>query len=801
MFKNYFKTALRNIWKNKVTSSINLFGLSVGMTAAVFIFLWVENEISFDDYHTDRNDIYRVTNAIQVNKSETWIWETAPMPLADRAVKEIPEVRNAARVIINTYGSPVFNINHKLFEEKTSAWVERTWFDIFNYDFVAGSKAAFGENPFSIILTESKAKKYFGNENPIGKIIKVDTVNYTVRGVIKNNPLNSSFRFDVLLQMDGRFSNAQTFKNDRTWNNYNFITFLKLNPGASKSLVESKLNGIIANNRKNTNNPPKVSLEPLKNMYFESDLQSSNMPHGNKKTTYIFCVLGLLLLMTACINYVNLTTARAGIRAKEVSVRKITGARRSHLFFQFIVESLTISLLSLLITLLLIQLCLPAFNTITGEHFQLPLNSPSVWKILLATLAVATILNGVYPATLLSSFKPLNVFRGKSLLRFSDGSIRKGLVVFQFGLSILLIMGTIVIYRQLNFIQTSNPGYNISQVVSLQIPYKSYSKLDEEQRKYFFTAMKQELLSQSSIAAVSTGGSEIMDVGNSSSGNADWDGRDTTYNPTISQLSVDEDFQKMFQLQLKSGHWFKSGTEDSHNYILNETAANAFNMHQPVIGQRFIYGGDTGKIIGIVKDFNYKSMHEKIGPMILSFNDGSDSYIFIKTLPGNVPKALRAAKKIWSKFISAQPFNFTFLDDSFNNLYKSDIKTSQLILIFSIIAIIISAMGLFGLATFTAERRTKEIGIRKVLGASVRQIVMLLSKDFLRLVILAIVIACPIAWWLMNNWLKDFAYRINITAWIFIAAGSLALLIALMSVSFQAIKAAMANPVKSLRSE
>ncbi len=800
MFKNYFKTAFRNIWKNKITSSINLFGLSVGMTAAVFIFLWVQNEISFDNYHAAKNNIYRITNTIHVNKNETWIWENSPMPLAQAAAQQIPEVKNAARVVINAYGGMVFTINHKLFAEKTSAWVEKTWFNIFDYHFVAGNAAAFGQNPFSIILTESKAKKYFGDESPIGKIIKVDTVNYTVQGVIKDNPLNSSFRFDVLLQMDGRFSNPQSFKNDNTWHNYNFTTFLKLAPNAKKPLVESKLNNIVAKNRSDDNNLPKVSLEPLKDMYFESDLQSSTMPHGNKKTTYIFFVLGLMLLITASINYVNLTTARASLRAKEVSVRKIAGAQRGHLFLQFIIESVTISMLSLIITLLLIQLCLPAFNSIADEHFQLPVNSPSVWKILLGTLAMATILNGVYPAALLSSFKPLNVFRGKSLLRLSDGSIRKGLVVFQFGLSVILIMGTIVIYRQLNYIQTSNPGYNISQTISLQIPWKSYSKMDDDQRKNFFTGMKQDLQSESSISAVSIGGSEIMNVGNASSGNADWDGRDTTFNPTIADLSADEDFQNMFQLQLKSGHWFKA-KEDMHNFILNETAAKEFNMHTPILGQRFTYGGDTGKIIGIVKDFNYKSMHEKIGPMVLSFNEGSDSYIFIKTMPGNIPRALNAAEKVWSKFIPAQPFDFTFLDDSFNNLYKSDIKTSQLILIFSIIAIIISALGLFGLAAFTAERRTKEIGIRKVLGASVQQIVMLLSKDFVRLVIVAIVIACPIAWLLMNNWLQDFAYRINITAWIFIMAGSLALLIALMSISFQAIKAAIANPVKSLRTE
>ena len=424
-----------------------------------------------------------------------------------------------------------------------------------------------------------------------------------------------------------------------------------------------------------------------------------------------------------------------------------------------------------------------------------------MWQVLLGTLLFATILNGIYPALLLSSFKPLNVFRGKTVLKLRDGAVRKGLVVFQFALSMVLIMGTIVIYRQLRYIQTTNPGYNVSQVMGIQIPYNVYRSLKDDDRQVFFAGMKRELQSQSSIAAVSSGGSEIVNVSSFSSGNADWDGRDTTYNPAIAHLSVDADFQKMFGLQLKQGHWFSPGKEDWHNYILNETAAAEFNMHKPIIGQRFTWGGDTGQVIAVVKDFHYKSMHEKIGPMVLSNNQGSDSYFFIKTVPGNIPKALSAAGTAWAKFIPTEPFSYTFLDDSFNNLYKSDIKTSRLIFIFSIIAIIISALGLFGLVAFTTEQRAREIGIRKILGASIQQIATLLSKDFVRLVVIAIVIASPVAWWVMNKWLQDFAYRIDIGVGIFIVAGALALFVALISVSIQAIKAAIVSPVRGLRSE
>ena len=798
MFKNYFTTAFRNIWKSRATTCINLFGLSVGMTAAVFIFLWVQNEISFNNYHADHEHIYRVTNSIQISKEEAWIWESSPLLLAEFAVKEIPGVRQASRVLSNSWGGPVLSANDKFYAGKTSAYVDKNWFDFFHYDFISGNAAAFAKDRFGIVLTESKAKEYFGNALATGQVVRVDTVNYTVQGIIKDNPVNSSFRFDVLMQMSGRLSNPDTYKNDKNWNNFGYITFLQLRPGAHKEQAEAGLNQIFASNR--SNNSGRASLRQLSDLYFENDLQSSEMPHGNKTTTYIFSLLGLLLMVTACINYVNLTTAKAGLRAKEISVRKIIGANRSNLFWQFIVESFLISVFALSITLLLLHLCLPVFNSITGKTFELSISSLTVWKVLVATLFFAAFLNGIYPALLLSSFKPLNVFRGKSLLKVNDGAIRKGLVVFQFSLSIILITGAIIIYRQLNYVQKSNPGYNASQVISIQVPYRNYAGMLPDQKKTFFAAIKQQLLSQSSIAGVSNGNNEIIDVTSASSGNADWDGRDTSYNPTIAHLTVDAEYKSLFQLSMKEGRWFQPA-DNRRDYILNETAAAAFNMHKPLIGQRFTWGGDTGRVIGVVKDFHYKSMHEKIGPMVIDNGMGTGSYFFVKTLPGNAARAVAAAASIWAKNIPAEPFTYNFLDDSFNRLYQSDIRTSNLLFIFSIITIIISALGLFGLAAFTVEQRTKEIGIRKVLGASVKQITALLSKDFLQLVAIAILVASPISWWVMNKWLQDFAYRISIHAGIFIIGGLFALLVAICAVSVQAIKAAVANPVKSIRTE
>lgn len=799
MISNYFKTALRHLRKGRITSFINLFGLSVGMTAAIFIFIWVQNEISVNRYQPNKATVYRITSSIGVSKDETWVWENSPMRLGEFAKNEIPEIKALTRLVLNSWGGPVFKINDQLFTEKTSAYVDSNWMNIFEYEFVAGNKAAFNSDPFSIVLTESKAKKYFGDVNPVGKQMKADTLNYVVQGVVKDNPANSSFQFDIIMRNESRLGNPQVQKNDQSWGNFNYITFVQLNGSNVSGVVTGKLNAILDKNRKNNN--AKASLVPLGDIYFEENLQSSSMPHGNKTATIVFAILGILLLKTACINYINLTTARASLRAKEIGVRKINGAGKMSLFVQFLTESLATCLISILVSIGLIKLLLPLFNSITEKSFVNPFTSVQVWVLLFAILVFTTLMNGIYPALLLSSFRPLNVFRGVSVLKLNDGFIRRGLVVFQFALTILMITGTIVIYRQLNFIQNSNPGYNISQIMSLQIPWRSFYNSRNEARKNMIQSMKNELQSQSSIEAVSTGGAEIMNVGNASSGNADWDGRDSLYNPTFAVMQVDTGFKRMFQLQMVAGDWFGTGKADEENYILNETAANTLGIPKPVVGQRFSWGGDTGRITGIVKDFHYKSMHEKIGPMVIMYNGGSDSYLFLKTKPGNIPKAIQSANAVWSKFLTDQPFTYNFLDDSFNKLYKSDLKTSRLILIFSIIVVIISSLGLFGLATFSAEQRTKEIGIRKVLGASVPQIARLLSKEFLLLVIIAFVIAAPVAGWLMNKWLEDFAYRINLGAGIFIFAGLISILIALLSVSVKAVQAAMENPVKSLRSE
>jgi ABC-type antimicrobial peptide transport system permease subunit len=793
MFKTYFKTSWRSLWKNKTTSIINITGLAVGMTAAVLIFLWVQNEMSFDNYHKDADNIYRLTTNL---KAQGWIWETTPLLLADAVKKDIPEVEKTARLYSGDM--PIFNINNNLSYEKSCAYVDDDWFKMFHNNFIQGNAAAFANDENSIILTASEAKKYFGSRNALGTVIHVDSMNYVVKGIINDAPANSSFQYTAFIPLGNLLKNAARKTNDEQWDNANYITFIELRAGANKSLVSKKISSVLQVNSGDNDHESSITLEPLKNMHFETDLQSSSFVSGNISTVYIFSVLGMLLLLIACINYVNLTTAKASLRAKEVSIRKIVGANRAHLFNQFLAEALLVSCIALMATIALIHFCFPAFNSITNKNFQLPFTSPNFWKVVGLTLLTAFVLNSIYPAIVLSSFKPLNVFRGFTFLKLKDSFLRKGLVTLQFTISVILIAGTIVIYKQMQFIQQTNPGYNKSQVLITHVP----PNIDFNKKNEIVNDIKQDLLTQSIIQNVSLANQSIVNIGSYSTGSADWIGRDTAFNPKIAQLSTDANFINTMQLQMKEGRWFEQGNEaDKNNVVLNEEAIKELKIPQLYIGQRFVWKGKTGQIIGIVKDFKFHSLHDKTGPLVAFQNPAWYNTFMIRISPNGASRSIAALNKTWEKFLPGSPHEYNFLDDAFNELYKADQQSSTLILAFAIIAVAISCLGLFGLATFTAENRSKEIGIRKVLGASVSSITQLLTKDFLKLVIVAIIIASPIAWFAMNKWLQDFAYRINISWWMFAAAGLFAVVIALITISFQAVRAAIANPVKSLRTE
>jgi ABC-type antimicrobial peptide transport system permease subunit len=755
------------------------------MTAAILIFLWVGNEVTYDNYHRDANRIYRITTNVTKLK---WTVETAPLPLVGPIRGSLPGVE-AVTCLKPAYNT-TFHVGDEFFTEKQTAYVDSAWFTLFHYDFLEGNARNFFSSPHSLILTTAKAKKYFGAKDPIGRTLRIDTVDYRVAGIIKEIPANSSFQFDMLMPLDALLTDPGRREYEMSWN-YNYQIYLKVRPGARLDKISAAITDVQTRNIGNTFGAF-YSLIALKDIHFETDLTSSGggIIHAKRSTVTIFSILGIFLLVIACINYVNLTTARASLRAKEVGIRKIIGAQKSSLFLQFILESFMISILSLLITIALVDLVLPAFRELTDKQFPTPFAIPQTWMVIGGTLLAATALNGIYPALLLSGFHPLNVLRGAAVLKLKDLFLRRGLVVLQFTFSIVLVIGTIIIQRQLSYIQHSDPGYNRSQVFAVSIPDTSTG------------IIKEQLLEQTSVAGVTIANQSVVNITNSNTGSADWDGRDTAYRPTVFMLSADEDYKKVMQLQLAQGRWFDAGApQDKHNFILNETAVNTFDLRKPVIGQRMRFQHDTGTIIGIVKDFHFASLHEKIQPIIIRNRDYGRTIYFVRTRPGQTTQALAAARALATRYNPSKPFNYTFLDDQFDNLYKADKKVSTLILLFSGIAILISCLGLFALAAFTAQQRIKEIGIRRVLGATVPNIVALLSRDFLRLVGLSILIATPIAAYAMHRWLENFAYHIPLSAGYFVAAGALALLIAAITVSTQSIRAATANPAQSLRTD
>jgi putative ABC transport system permease protein len=799
MFKSYLKVAWRGLQKDFAANLTKIGGLAIGMTAAILILLWVQSELTYDSYHENANRIYRVTYDFKSNNGDQ-ISEYSPYLLAPAAKKEIPEVESATRFFTSPWETPIFNIRGELYNEKSYGYVDENWFTIFHYEFVDGNSINFAKNPFSLILTESKAKSYFGKSSPIGQFIKIDSTNYEVQGVIKDNPNNSSFQFDVLLPLSAYLSRAVNRQVEESWNSANYITFLKLAGADDKKKTEFALNRIL--NSAVTAGKSSAELLSLKDMHFEKGSAFSSIAHGDSKTIYILESLVFLLLFVASINYVNLTMARSGRHAKDVSIRKIVGARFRELFLKFMIEAALMSFIALLCTFILIKLVLPLFNTVSGKHFALDLLSTDLWRVAGAVFLFALLLNSVYPAILLSSFNPLLVFRGISILKIKDSYFRKSLLVLQFIISISLIIGSIVMIDQIKYVRNLTDFQAGNKVFSVSSPVKLYLINGREKNANLLALYKQELLAESSIEDVSMGGSSAINIQGSRKGEVEWEGRPKDFAPEVAALNADPEYIHLFGLRMTAGRWFRaSDGSNSHYFILNETAVEEFNIHPPVVGKRFILSRDTGEILGIVKDFHFKNLHEKIAPLVIFNTPSGQFHLFVNPSSNNAGQAIRTARALWEKLVPAFPFDYSFLDIEFDNLYKAENRILALVVSFSIISICIAILGLLGLVSLATEQRAKEICIRKVVGASAVDIIRLISKNYLALVLLAILIASPISWWAMGFWLDDFAYRINLSWYIFTAAGLSVLSIVILTVGFVALNAYFRNTAASLRPE
>ena len=788
MFKNYLKTAWRNLSKSRFYTLINIGGLSVGLTIGILLLLWIQDEFSYDSFHKNASRIYKIENMVGTGSSRQ-LWQATAAPIGVLAKKQIPGVEDVARVTNNTFYG-LFKYRDKLFNELENLFTDPSFFSMFDFNLIRGDKG----NPFpdnnSIVITQSTSKRYFGDEDPMGKIIVADdSVNFKVTGVINDFPKNSSLQGDIFFPMSllaqKRYAGNTEGRNlDNDFIQFDFDTYVLLKPNFSFSGFAKKLRDIHLSIKPDDTDVGYVWL-PLEKIH----LYHADGSDGGIGIIRVFGIVALLILAIACINYINLSTARSMLRAKEVSLRKIVGAARWQLFIQFIAETTLLFLLAVAMALMFVYFLTPLFNQVSSKNITVDFFDYRIWKVISLTIIGTLIVSSIYPAILLSSFQPLKALKGKISAGISSAAFRKVLVVIQFAFSVILITGTIVIGNQLKYIRSKQLGYDKENVLSLWTINMSPH----------FDAIKTELLKQPGVSDVTWASVNIINYGGQTGDNS-WDGKENGETLMLCPMNVDKNFIPFFKMKLSEGSGFTGDVSDSMHFILNEAAVKAARLTNPV-GKKFKLWKTEGTIIGVVKDFHYSSMRKKIQPAIFYCQSKTFGSIYIRTTGHDAAKVIATAQAEWKKYNPGFPFEYNFLDDRFKRLYESEQRTGLLFDIFSGIAIFISCLGLLGLAAYTAQIRTREIGIRKVLGSSVTGILRLLALDFMKLVVIAIIIATPVSWYFMNKWLQDFAYKINIGWFVFVVAGLLAIAIALLTISFQSIKAALANPVKSLRTE
>ncbi len=807
MIKNYLKIALRNLWKSKGFSFINIFGLAIGIAVCLLIMLFVIDEVSYDKYNKKADRIYRVDGDVKFGGTH-FILAVAPDPMGPTLKKDYPQVEQYVR-FRDRGGFRIKKGNENLQENKV-IHADSTLFDLFTLPMIAGDPKTALTEPKSVVITERISKKYFNSTDVVGKLFIVnDTNNYKITGVIKNIPTQSHFNFDFFVSMSSIDESRQN-----NWLSNNFNTYILLKENTDAKSFESKLKDVVnkyvgeqaqqflnmsmADFRK-AGNFDDYNLTPLTKIHLHSDKVAELGANGNLQYVYIFSAIGIFILLIACVNFMNLSTAHSSNRAKEVGVRKVLGSMKQSLVYQFLSESILISFIALIFAVVFAALLLPYFNQLSGKEIELGLFSKG-WLIpsLLLIVVIVGLLAGSYPAFYLSSFQPVSVLKGKLAKGFKSGWFRSSLVIFQFAISIILIIGTVVINNQLKFINNKKLGFDREQVFIIKNTYSLGN-----QAKTF----KNELLNISGVQNVTmTGFLPTGDYRNDSPlyPEATLDQKKAV---AMQNWTVDESYIPALQMQITKGRNFSSQMPtDSSALIINEAAAKLLNFDDPINKTLYYITSLKNKtvkeyhIVGVIKDFNFNSLRQIVSPLALFYGEEKGSVAMqIKT--DNISSLIAQVENKWKSIVPGQPFNYSFMNDDFNKIYSSEQRVGKIAMTFSILAILIACLGLFGLVTYAAEQRTKEIGIRKVLGATVSNIVTMLSKDFLILVTIAAFIAFPVAWWAMNKWLQDFAYRINISWWIFIVAGVVALLIALITVSFKAIKAAIANPVKNLRTE
>lgn len=791
MIKNYLKTAWRNLKASKFYTLINMSGLAIGLATAIMLLLWVRHELSYDRFHQDYRNIYLLSAHFMSGDKET-SWSGVPGALSVFA-KSIPQVRSLVRISEDEGQVLADGDRRKLIDGNHTAFVDSTFFSIFDFPLLRGHRQQLFPNSHSAVISRSLAVKIFNSVDVLGKLILFRKEHFTITGVMEDFPENSSLQLDALFPMSlyaqqftANGGNGDWKTIDEDLGNYAFKTYVKLQASTDPAAAARDFTAAYKKAR-NGDSKTKFTLQNLAGIH----LTAIDGNDAALKMVHIFLLVAILLLAIAAINYVNLSTARSLIRAREVGIRKIIGATKFQLFFQFVTETLLLFAVATAIAIGLIFLLMPLYNRISGKALHFSLADAQMWKVIGLSILGTLAASSIYPALVLSSFRPAQSIKGRAAVGMSAGLFRKILVVFQFTISVCLIISTLVISRQMAYVRQMDLGYDKNYVFTVPLSHEVVNHID---------AVKNELKKETGVVGVSL--SNIYDMSNfgNATGDLNWEGKPEGRSQIIGQALVDEDFIPTMGIQLLEGGNFSGSPADSNHYIVNEAAVKAMGLKPPYVGQPITFHERRGVIIGVMKDFNFQPLKEKITP-ILFFTWWKGNILFIRTTAKGAQQAIAAAERQYKKYAGDLPFSYSFLDKQFEEKYRADQRAGMLFKLFALIAIFISCLGLLGLATYMAQVRTKEIGVRKVLGASIANVVNLLGKDFILLVALAILLAVPAAWYGMNKWLEDFAYRITIRWWMFALAGLLAILIAMATISYQAIKAAVANPVNALRNE
>jgi putative ABC transport system permease protein len=790
MIKNYFKIAFRNIVRHKAFAAINIAGLAIGMACSIFILLWVRNELSYDRFHKNANEIYRITGSAGDFNAAV---NCAAMPAELKA--KIPAIKNYVR--LSHPSTTVFETGSRKFEEKKVFYADSTFLEVFSFPLIKGNRGTALMRPDAVLITEDMAKKYFGQEDAIGKTLKKNNGdNVTVTGILANIPSNSHLQFDFIFPMSAIAQSDHDLKTN-SWENFNFYAYVQLDKNfkATRAAIEglnNQINQLYKQHVDETKLKVTFNLQSLTSIHLHSNYQVDLPGHGNVQYVNIFFVVAIFILVIACINFMNLATARSARRAKEVGLRKVIGAGRKQLIGQFLGESLMISFLALLIAVGLVWLLLPVFNELAGKELAIHLLDGKMILTLAAIAFVTGLISGSYPALFLSGFRPVQVLKGNTKNNGGNLLFRNGLVVLQFVVSIVLLAGTAIVYRQLTFIKNMNLGFDKSNLLYMPMIGEMWNKQH---------TLKAEL-KQNPLTSNYTIANDLPTNLTSGAVAVQWEGKDPKSQIVFPTLFVDENFFDVYEMKMLSGRSFSTEFKaDTNNFIVNEKAVQVMGMKvSDAIGKPLSLWDVKGTIIGVVKDFNYKPIQNPVEPMIIGLNRWG-GVVVVRTQPGKIEATIKALGKISTDLNPAYPFSYGFIDQDLANLYEGENRMGKLFNLFAILAIFISCMGLYGLSAFMAEQRTKEIGVRKVLGSSVFNVVYLLSIKFTVLILIAVIIAIPLAWFAINSWLNGFAYRVNADWMVFLVASLAALVIAWITVSYESIKAATANPIKSLRTE